>query len=133
MGPHLHLATNLCNCPGVKNSSLEQKPNGTVVVTVHGGNPETVAGMIKACLPPGTDTDGDTLVKVDGVVVGFNHVDPNPELPAAYVAPMPLVDFDGQQYPAKRSHEGGWSFRLTINEGGLLFLLLIGVLIWAFG
>jgi len=96
---HLTLAVNMGSCPGVKNTGLEQRPDGTVVVTVTGGNPRTVAAMILQCLPPGTPTDGDTVVEVAGTVVRLNHVDPTPEQPEDFVAPLPLVTPEGRHEP----------------------------------
>ena len=52
MNPHLTLAVNMGMVPGVTSTGLEHRPDGTVIVTVHGGNPVTVARMILSCLPP---------------------------------------------------------------------------------
>lgn len=99
MNPHLTLAVNMSMVPGVKDTGLEHNEDGAVVVTVTGGNPKTVAAMILQCLPPGTPTDGDTLVEVEGTVVKLNHVDPTPEQPEDFVAPLPLVTPEGRHEP----------------------------------
>jgi hypothetical protein len=99
MTPFLTLSVNLGNCPGVTRTGLEHRPDGAVVVTVHGGNPKVVAAMILQCLPPGTTTEGDTVVDVNGVVVRLNHVDPTPEQPEDFVAPLPLVTPEGRHEP----------------------------------
>jgi len=99
MSAHLTLAVNMANCPGVKGTGLEQRPDGTVCVTVTGGNPKTVAAMILQCLPPGTPTDGDTVVEIQGMVIRFAHVDPTPEQPEDFVAPLPLVTPEGRHEP----------------------------------
>jgi hypothetical protein len=99
VNPHLTLAVNMGMVPGVTSTGLEHRPDGTVIVTVHGGNPMTVARMILSCLPPGTETGGETLVEVDGVVVRLNHVDPTLEQPEDFVAPLPLVTPEGRHEP----------------------------------
>ncbi len=100
MNPFLTLAVNMASCPGVHDSGLEHAADGTVKVTVVGGNPRTVAGMILRCLPPGTPTDGPDEVLVEGQLIRFRHVDPDPTLPDDYIAPLPLVDPDGRHEPA---------------------------------
>lgn len=99
MSPFLTLAVNISSCPGVTRSGLEHRPDGAVCVEVHGGNPKVVAAMILQCLPPGTATFGDTVVDINGMVVRFNHVDPTPELPEDFVAPLPLVTPEGRHEP----------------------------------
>lgn len=99
MNPFLMVAVNMASCPGVKNTGLEHRPDGAVCLTVTGGNPKTVAAMILQCLPPGTVTAGDTVVEIEGTVVRLNHVNPTPELPEDFVAPLPLVTPEGRTEP----------------------------------
>jgi hypothetical protein len=99
MSAFLTLTVNLGSCPGVTSTALEHRPDGTVCVTVHGGNPKVVGAMILQCLPPGTATDGDTLVKIGENVVRLTHVDPTPEQPEDFVAPLPLVTPEGRHEP----------------------------------
>lgn len=99
MNPFLTVAVNLASCPGVKNSGLQHKPDGTVCVSVTGGNPKTVAAMILQCLPPGTETSGSTEVEVEGTIVRFEHKAPDPDLPEDYVAPLPLITPEGEHKP----------------------------------
>jgi len=113
-------------------------PDGTVVVTVHGGNPKTVAAMILQCLPPGTPTDGDTLVEIEGTVVRLNHVDPTPEQPEDFVAPLPLVTPEGRHEPMGSTLPGAAAmgprfqsrFGVLIVAGALVLGgILLGVLL----
>ena len=97
--PHPSMSLNLMLCQGVTESSLVCDGGGTVTVTVHGGNPVTVAGMILSCLPPGTKTGGDTLVDVNGVMVRLHHVNPTLEHPEDFVAPLPLRIPEGHHEP----------------------------------
>ena len=135
MSYQLSLAVNLNMCPGVTSSGLEQLPDGTVVVTVHGGNPVTVANMILACLPPGTPTGGETLVSVGDLVVRLNHVDPTLEHPEDYVAPLPLKTPEGLHEPmGEKPTELKTQFQFSTFElvalMGLVALLVVGALVW---
>lgn len=96
---HLTLAVNMAIVPGVTQTVLVRRPNGSIEVTVHGGHPKVVAAMILRCLPPDTLTEGDTVVEIEGTVVKLNHVDPTPEQPEDFVAPLPLVTPEGRHEP----------------------------------
>lgn len=123
MNAHLSLAVNMGMVPGVTSTSLEHRPDGAVIVTVHGGHPQPVAAMILQCLPPGARTEGDTLVNVGDTVVRLNHVDPTPEQAEDIVVPLPLETPEGRHEPM------GTSFPSTAGEPG--FSNRIGVLIVA--
>ena len=134
MNAHLTLAVNMASCPGVRDSGLEHRPDGTVVVTVTGGNPRTVAAMILQCLPPGTATDGDAVEEIQGTVIRFNHVDPTPELPEDFVAPLPLVTPEGRHEPmgvkipvAAEGPRSSSRFAVLVVAGALL---AGGTLLW---
>ena len=138
MNPHLTLAVNMGMGPGVTNTGLEHRPDGAVVMTVHGGNPKVVAAMIRQCLPPGTPTDGDTLVEIEGDVIRLNHVDPTPEQPEDFVAPLPLVTPEGRHepmgkpFPEAAATEPKFPSRIgvLIVAGALLFGgILLGMLL----
>jgi hypothetical protein len=123
--------------PGVTSTGLEHRPDGTVIVTVHGGNPKPVGAMILRCLPPGTPTDGDTLVQVGDDVVRLNHVDPTPEQPEDFVSPLPLETPEGRHEPMGKpfptvAEEPGFQSRIgVLIVAGALLLggVLLGVLL----
>lgn len=128
MNPGLTLAVNMGMVPGVTSTGLQRRPDGTVIVTVHGGNPLAVARMILSCLPPGTPTDGDTLVEVDGSVVRLNHVDPTPEQPEDNVVPLPLETPEGRHepmgkpFPTEAAEGPGFPSRIAV-------LVVVGALL----
>jgi len=122
------LAVNMGMVPGVTSTALENRPDGTVVTTVHGGNPKVVAAMILQCLPPGTPTDGDTLVEIEGTVVRLNHVDPTPEQPEDFVAPLPLVTPEGRHEPKGMSFPGAAAMGPRF-QGRIGVLIVAGALV----
>ena len=88
----------MCLVPGVKDCYLTHTDEG-VRIEVSGGNSKVVAAMIVQCVPPGTPTVGDTEVEGGGIIVRFVPVDPTPDEPADYVAPLPLADPEGTHRP----------------------------------
>lgn len=98
MSPFLTLSVNMNMVPGVTDCYLTHTNEG-VRIEVTGGHPKVVAAMILQCLPPGTLTVGDTEVEAGGIKVRFMHVDPTPEDPDVFVAPLPLVGPEGTHKP----------------------------------